>query len=461
MFSILDDVCKTVHALAEGADEALQQRITGCNNNPHFNLRGKRFLIKHYAGEVTYDIQGLVEKNKDTLSNDLIELVQSSTDPFLVKLFPEDTETEKVTSTAGYKIKSSANLLVKALGVCHPHYVRCLKPNDDKAADYFVQDRVLHQVRYLGLLDNVKVRRSGFAYRTTFEKFLQRYYLISARTSYAAQNIWKGDIKAGCRAILEDAPVGASEWQIGKTKVFLKSPETLFAFEDLRVNYYHNMASRIKSAYRIFKSFRDISANRIKNAFKIWKQYRFECVSTIQRLYRSYKGVAPYMDLKLRTESIVSGKKERQRFSLTSVRRFVGDYLDLKTQNELLTAIGQGVSEPILFTSKGQRITHPGVGALLGKSKISPRFIILTTGHLYLVKLEVKKNLAQHICERTIPINTIQSISMSTLFDDLVVLHISNPTNEKEDFDTVLETPFKVITFPSLLFLTFFNRLSL
>ena len=266
IFSILDDVCKTVHALAEGADEALQQRITGCNNNSQFNLRGKRFLIKHYAGDVTYDIPGLVEKNKDTLSNDLIELVQSSSDSFLVSLFPEDTENEKVSSTAGSKIKTSANLLVKALALCHPHYVRCLKPNDEKLADHFVHERVLHQVVYLGLLDNVKVRRAGFAYRTVFEKFLERYYLISARTSYAASNIWKGDVKAGCRAILEDAPVGPEEWQIGKSKVFLKSPETLFAFEDLRVNYYHNMASRIKSAYRIFKTFRDVSANRIKNA---------------------------------------------------------------------------------------------------------------------------------------------------------------------------------------------------
>jgi len=102
------------------------------------------------------------------------------------------------------------------------------------------------------------------------------------------------------------------------------------------------MASRIKSSFRIFKSFKDLAANRIKEAFKVWKLYRAECVTVIQKCYRAYKDVAPYSDLKEQNEAVVGGKKERQRYSLTSVRRFVGDYLDIKTQSELLSAIGSG-----------------------------------------------------------------------------------------------------------------------
>jgi len=161
----------------------------------------------------------------------------------------------------------------------------------------------------LGLLDNVKVRRSGFAYRSPFKKFMERYFLISSRTSYAGTNVWKGDDLTGCRAVLEDAPVGKDEWQIGKTKVFLRHPETLFAFEDLRVNYFHNIVSRIKNAYRLWKTYRDICATRIKAAFRVWKGVRLEAVLGIQRCYRAFKEAAPFMDLKLSNESIIQGKK--------------------------------------------------------------------------------------------------------------------------------------------------------
>lgn len=86
---------------------------------------------------------------------------------------------------------------------------------------------MLHQVQYLGLLDNLKVKRAGFAYRTTFAKFMERYYLISGSTSYAAQKIWKGGDVEGCKAILKDQPISPEEWQIGKTKVFIRHPETV------------------------------------------------------------------------------------------------------------------------------------------------------------------------------------------------------------------------------------------
>jgi myosin I len=133
-----------------------------------------------------------------------------------------------------------------------PHYVRCLKPNDQKQPREYDGKRVLHQIRYLGLLDNVKVRRAGFAYRTTFNKFLNRYvidarsptacrrscptdttllgnsyFLLSGQTSYAAKMIWKGDDISGCRAILGDAPFSNDQWQIGKTKVFIRAPESV------------------------------------------------------------------------------------------------------------------------------------------------------------------------------------------------------------------------------------------
>jgi len=56
---------------------------------------------------------------------------------------------------------------------------------------------------------------------------MERYYLISGSTSYAAQKIWKGNDIDGCKAILKDQPISPDEWQIGKTKVFIRHPETV------------------------------------------------------------------------------------------------------------------------------------------------------------------------------------------------------------------------------------------
>ena len=82
--------------------------------------------------------------------------------------------------TAGFQFRQQMGELVKVLGKCEPHYIRCIKPNDHKKSGSFDADRVRHQVRYLGLLENVQVRRAGFAYRQLFTVFATRYRLLSS-----------------------------------------------------------------------------------------------------------------------------------------------------------------------------------------------------------------------------------------------------------------------------------------
>lgn len=76
--------------------------------------------------------------------------------------------------TAGYLFKNSMCSLVENLASKVPHYVRCIKPNETKSPVAFDDERVKHQVLYLGLLENVRVRRAGFAYRMPYPRFLQR-----------------------------------------------------------------------------------------------------------------------------------------------------------------------------------------------------------------------------------------------------------------------------------------------
>ncbi len=160
--------------------------------------------------------------------------------------------------------------------------------------------------------------------------------------------------------------------------------------------------------------------------------------------------MSPYADIRMKNEQLLVGQKERQRFSITSVRRFFGDYLDLKSQTHLLNAMGPGgmctssllavpahfysaAQEPCLFSAKCQTIVYP----VLRANKLSPRFLILTTQALYIIKLKKEKNMLVHLLERRIPIQTIQSFSFSPYADNFIVIHAP------EDFDVALVLDFK------------------
>ena len=117
--------------MAEGADKAFMQRVSsaGGGSHPHFQLRGFRFNIKHYAGDVQYDIEGMVEKNKDSLYKDLLDVTAMTSNRMLVALFPESQpgggeQAGKSKPTTGTKIRTQANLLYQTLAACSPHYVR-------------------------------------------------------------------------------------------------------------------------------------------------------------------------------------------------------------------------------------------------------------------------------------------------------------------------------------------------
>lgn len=169
IFAALNDACATAHADPEAADSSFVQRLGFLSSNAHFESRGSQFLIKHYAGDVLYSIPGITDKNKDALLKDLLDLAAGSNDPFISStLFSEriDPNSKKRPPTASDKIKFSCNALVDKLMMCHPSYIRTIKPNDNRSSTQYDSKRVLHQIKYLGLCENIRVRRAGFAYRT-------------------------------------------------------------------------------------------------------------------------------------------------------------------------------------------------------------------------------------------------------------------------------------------------------
>lgn len=110
IFAALNDACATAHADPTAADSSFMQRASGLASNPHFESRGSQFLVRHYAGDVMYNVSGMTDKNKDTLNKDLLDLIATSGNQFLQTLFPDrpDPNSKKRPPTAGDRIKVSS-----------------------------------------------------------------------------------------------------------------------------------------------------------------------------------------------------------------------------------------------------------------------------------------------------------------------------------------------------------------
>jgi hypothetical protein len=126
-----------------------------------------------------------------------------------------------------------------------PSYIRTIKPNQNRSSSEYDVKAILHQIKYLGLQENVRVRRAGFAYRNTFEKVVERFYLLSPATSYAGEYTWQGDSKSGCQQILKDTGIAKDEWQMGVTKAFIKNPETVSMYHVVEFPHYSTISSSL------------------------------------------------------------------------------------------------------------------------------------------------------------------------------------------------------------------------
>ncbi|KAL4646746.1 unconventional myosin-Ie-like [Arapaima gigas] len=406
IMSILDDVCATMHAKGEGADQTLIQKLQmQIGSHEHFNSWNKGFVIHHYAGKVSYDVNGFCERNRDVLFTDIIELMQGSEYPFIKDLFPENLEAEKRgrPTTAGSKIKKQANNLVQTLMKCTPHYIRCIKPNETKRPRDWEENRVRHQVEYLGLRENIRVRRAGYAFRRVFSKFLQRYAILTKETWPQ----WRGDEKQGVLHLLRSVNMDQDQYQLGKSKIFIKAPESLFLLEEMRERKYNGFAR------------------------------------VIQKAWRKHVAVRKYVRMRKEASDILLNKKERRRNSLN--RNFVGDYIGTDNHPEIRQFVGR--RERIEFAAVVVKYDR--------RFKTVKRDLILTNKFLYLigrekVKQGPEKGQIQEVLKRQIELDKVQSISLSTFQDDFFIIH-------EEQYDSVLQCIFKT-EFLSLLYKRYEER---
>lgn len=252
------------------------------------------FGIRHYAGLVNYQVKGFVDKNRDVQQDVLFDYMTRSNNSFVQELSSyQDLLTLQSQSQSSTQLSTLANgvgtvqrgtskgkltvsdtfryqlqALVDVLQSTNPWYVRCIKPNADKLPNEFDDQMVLDQLRYLGMLDIIRIRREGYQIHLPFDDFVHRYQCLTKRVSNLP-------IQDQVLFVINELNVPQSEWQMGKTKVFLRScvHEPL---EDARKQVINAKATIIQKHWRCYQERQGFgkirqAVLRIQHAYKGWK----------------------------------------------------------------------------------------------------------------------------------------------------------------------------------------------
>jgi myosin-7 len=290
------------------------------------------FGLVHFAGNVEYNINGFLEKNRDTFSGDLMQLVQTSSNKFLTSLFTSDmqigSETRKRTPTLGAQFKRSLDALMATLNSCSPFFVRCIKPNEFKKAMNFDRQLVVRQLRYSGMMETIRIRRAGYPIRHSYTDFIDRYrFLIDG-----VKPSHKEDCKAASGRICQ-AVLGSSDYQLGKSKVFLKDAQDLY-LEQLREQVLARKILVLQKCIRGWAQRRKFFKLR-QSALVIQTQWR----AYIQR--RNYKVMRQgFMRLQAMYQArLLSHRYNILRNKITNLQRFCRGYLSRQNYHKKMNAI--------------------------------------------------------------------------------------------------------------------------
>eukprot|EP01063_Lacrimia_lanifica_P034075 TRINITY_DN6220_c0_g8_i1.p1 TRINITY_DN6220_c0_g8~~TRINITY_DN6220_c0_g8_i1.p1 ORF type:complete len:1144 (+),score=514.17 TRINITY_DN6220_c0_g8_i1:118-3549(+) len=235
VFSMLDLEC----SLPKGGDMDLLGKLhdtfaptKGVANEYYGRPRGDRlrknpnaFIIRHYAGNVVYDISGWLEKNKEPLKDELKVIVRNSPDPLIKTLLPappDSSRPAKAVTVSGF-FKEQVMQLITLITSTNPHWIRCVKPHPAKKPLMWDPVQVMNQLRSAGVIETVKVRKAGYPIRFPHAMFRERYKALLGKEGLTASNPSDPEEnRRMCTKIFEAHNIDKSIGQMGKTKVFLR-----------------------------------------------------------------------------------------------------------------------------------------------------------------------------------------------------------------------------------------------
>ncbi|XP_033147606.1 myosin-10 isoform X2 [Brassica rapa] len=219
IIALIDEACMFPRSTHETLAQKLYQTFNSHKRFTKPKLARTDFTICHYAGDVTYQTELFLDKNKDYVVGEHQSLMNSSECSFVSSLFPkprEESSKSSKFSSIGSQFKQQLQSLLETLSTTEPHYVRCVKPNNVLKPDIFENLNVLHQLRCGGVMEAIRISCAGYPTRKSFSEFLTRFRILGPD----ATNKSFDEVDA-CKKLL--AKVDLKGFQIGKTKVFLRA----------------------------------------------------------------------------------------------------------------------------------------------------------------------------------------------------------------------------------------------
>ncbi|XP_015735129.1 myosin heavy chain, skeletal muscle, adult-like isoform X2 [Coturnix japonica] len=268
IFSILEEECMFPKATDTSFKNKLYDQHLGKSSNfqkpkPAKGKVEAHFSLVHYAGTVDYNITGWLEKNKDPLNETVIGLYQKSSVKTLALLFASYGGADAEASGGGKKggkkkgssfqtvsalFRENLNKLMTNLRSTHPHFVRCIIPNETKTPGAMEHELVLHQLRCNGVLEGIRICRKGFPSRVLYADFKQRYKVLNASAIPEGQFI---DSKKASEKLLSSIDVDHTQYKFGHTKVFFKAG-LLGLLEEMRDEKLAQLITRTQARCRGF-----------------------------------------------------------------------------------------------------------------------------------------------------------------------------------------------------------------
>ncbi|KAG8658490.1 hypothetical protein MANES_03G155500v8 [Manihot esculenta] len=218
IIALLDEACMFPRSTNETFAQKLYQTFKDHKRFSKPKLARSDFTICHYAGDVTYQTEQFLDKNKDYVVAEHQALLSASKCTFVSGLFPplpEDSAKSSKFSSIGTRFKQQLQSLLETLSATEPHYIRCVKPNNVLKPAIFENSNVLQQLRCGGVMEAIRISCAGFPTRKTFDEFVARFSILGP-------DVLKGSNgPTACKKLLEKANLQG--YQIGKSKVFLRA----------------------------------------------------------------------------------------------------------------------------------------------------------------------------------------------------------------------------------------------
>ncbi|XP_069737407.1 unconventional myosin-Vb-like isoform X1 [Phaenicophaeus curvirostris] len=269
ILDLLDEECK----VPKGTDQNWAQKLYNQHaGHQHFKkprMSSTSFIVLHFADKVEYQSQGFLEKNRDTVYEEQINILKASKYQMVADLFKDEKDVARTTSmgkgtakvsvrsaipvikaankeckkTVAHQFRNSLHLLMETLNATTPHYVRCIKPNDEKIPFKFDAKRVVQQLRACGVLETIRISAAGFPSRWTYIEFFNRYHVLM-RKRHLSKNK-----KQLCQTLLEDLIKDPDKFQFGCTKIFFRAGQVAY-LEKLRADKFRNATIMIQKTVR-------------------------------------------------------------------------------------------------------------------------------------------------------------------------------------------------------------------